>query len=410
VDQWSTLGYNEIDILGNGFFNEFKLAMANFQANNAAGGSRANSFAYFGPGTGTSPLPTYLAYLAGRTDAANTAAYTGTTWTNTGLTGDMGRTNPQPFNSADDLDGDATRRANAAAAGLPANFFVLNPHLDDVNVTDSGAFSDYHALQIELRRRLSRGLMINASYQYAIEGTSAFEGFRYGRVMNPVPNVRHAIKSQWDWSVPVGRGRRYGANMNPILNGALGGWEFSGAARIQARMMNFGSVRLVGMSKKDVQQMYKYDIRINPANNLRTPIMMPDDVILNTRRAFSTSATSATGYSDLGVPTGRYFAPATGADCITLRAGDCAPRTLLIRAPFFGRIDVGVTKRFPITGRTNVEVRFDMLNLFDNINFNPVANPGGGATIFQVTSAYRDPNNNFDPGGRLGQISLRLNW
>jgi hypothetical protein len=414
VDQWSELNYNEVDILGNGFFDEFKLAMANFQANNAAGGSRAGSFAYFGPGTGTAPLPIYLAYLAGRTDPSNAGAYTGTTWTNTGLTGDFGRTNPSPFGSAGDLDNDATRRANAAAAGLPANFFVVNPHIDDVNVTDSGAFSNYHALQIELRRRLSRGLMINASYQYALEGGSAFLGFRYGRVMNPTANVRHAIKSQWNWSLPVGRGRRYGSSMHPIVNGVLGDWEFSGAARIQARMMNFGSVRLVGMSNDDVQQMYRFDIRNNPANNLPTPFMMPDDVILNTRRAFSTSATSPTGYSDLGVPEGRYFAPANGADCISLKAGDCAPRTLLIRAPFFTRVDIGVTKRFPIVGRSNVEVRFDLLNLFDNINFNPTIfgpdNSFDDARIFQVTSAYRDPNNNFDPGGRLGQISLRLNW
>jgi hypothetical protein len=322
----------------------------------------------------------------------------------------MGRTNPQPFNSAGDLDGDLDRRNRALTAGLPANFFLLNPHLDDVNVVDSGAYSDYHALQIELRRRLSRGFTINGSYQYAIEGTSAFLGFHYGRVMNPVPNVRHAIKSQWDWTIPVGRGQRYGANLNPVLNGVLGGWQFSGAARIQARMMNFGSVRLVGMTKDDVQEMYKYDIRINPANNLLTPYMMPDEVITNTRRAFNTSSTSATGYSDLGVPEGRYFAPANGEDCIVLKAGDCAPRTLLIRAPFFTRIDVGVTKRFPIKGQTNIEFRADVLNLFDNVNFNPVANPGAGATIFQVTSAYRDPNNNFDPGGRLGQLSLRLNW
>ena len=174
--------------------------------------------------------------------------------------------------------------------------------------------------------------------------------------------------------------------------------------------MNFGNVRMVGMTAKDVQNMYNFDIRINPANNLQTPFMMPDDIILNTRRAFNTSPTSPTGYSDLGVPEGRYFAPANSANCIQLKAGDCADRTLLVRAPFFTRIDVGVTKRFPIVGRTNAEVRFDLLNLFDNVNFNPVANPGGGATIFQVTAAYRDPTNNFDPGGRLGQISFRLNW
>ena len=58
----------------------------------------------------------------------------------------------------------------------------------------------------------------------------------------------------------------------------------------------------------------------------------------------------------------------------------------------------------------NIEVRFDLLNVFDAVNFNPVANPGSGATIFQVTTAYRDPSNTYDPGGRLGQIMIRFNW
>ena len=57
-----------------------------------------------------------------------------------------------------------------------------------------------------------------------------------------------------------------------------------------------------------------------------------------------------------------------------------------------------------------------MLNVFDNINFNPVDlddNPQAAATsadLFQVTSAYRDPSNTYDPGGRLGQIMFRINW
>ena len=52
---------------------------------------------------------------------------------------------------------------------------------------------------------------------------------------------------------------------------------------------------------------------------------MPDDVILNTRRAFNGSSTSLTGYSDLGVPEGRYFAPANSATCLQVKARDCAP-------------------------------------------------------------------------------------
>ena len=62
-DNWRTNNYNEINIIENGFLDEFKLAMANLQANNAAGGTRAGSFAYFGPGTGTAPLPIFLALL-----------------------------------------------------------------------------------------------------------------------------------------------------------------------------------------------------------------------------------------------------------------------------------------------------------------------------------------------------------
>jgi hypothetical protein len=75
--QWSELNYNSIrteNLLANGFFNEFKQAMANLSANNAAGGSRVGSFAYYGPGTGTGPLPIYLAYLTGSRDAGNPAA------------------------------------------------------------------------------------------------------------------------------------------------------------------------------------------------------------------------------------------------------------------------------------------------------------------------------------------------
>jgi hypothetical protein len=410
VDQWSTLNYNERNLIENGFFNEFKLAMANLQANNAAGGNRLGSFAYFGPGSGTNPLPIYLAYINARADATNTAAYSGANWTNTAFTQDLVRTNPQPDNSANDLDGDATRRANAIAAGLPSNFFVVNPHAGAVNVTDSGAFSDYHARQFEVRKRLSKGFAFNANYQYAIEAGSAFLGFHYGRQMNDSANVRHAIKAQWDWALPFGRGERFGGNAGRALNAIIGGWQFNGASRIQARTLDFGNVRLVGMTAKDLQKMYKYDLRVNPVNGLLTPYMLPDDVILNTRRAYSVSPTSPTGYSDLGVPEGRYIAPANGADCIQLKQGDCAPNTLLIRAPFFGRVDIGVTKRIPLGGRMSFELRMDVLNLFDNINFNPVANPGTGGTILTATTAYRDPDNTFDPGGRIGQLGFRLHW
>ena len=121
---------------------------------------------------------------------------------------------------------------------------MLNPAVNGNNVTDSGAFSDYHALQIDVRRRLSKGLSASVNYQYAREGGSAFDGFLHGRTMTPSANVRHAIKTQWDWTLPVGRGQRYGTDLNPWMDGVLGGWSFKGVGRFQARVLNFGNVRL----------------------------------------------------------------------------------------------------------------------------------------------------------------------
>jgi len=424
-NQWSELNYNSIrteNLLANGFFNEFKLAMSNLAANNAAGGSRAGSFAYFGGGTGTSPLPIYLAYLNGSKDYGNPGAYTGgsSTWTSTSLASRLAAPNPNPTGAGGDLDGTASRRTNAANAGYPANFFILNPVVNQANVTDSGAFSDYHAMQIEVRRRLSHGLSANVNYQYAFtEGGSAFDGFSYGRTNTPTANVRHAIKFQADWTVPVGRGHRFGTDMNRALDYVIGGWSINAVGRAQTVLQDFGNVLLVGMTEKDLQDMYKYYYRPNPTTGLTEVWMMPEDVVLNTQRAWSTSTTTLNGYSaTLGAPTGRYIAPPNSASCLQERPGDCAPRSIQILAPWFFRLDFGMTKRFAIKGRMNFEVRFDMLNLFDNINFNPVV-PSltttssaywGAANNFRVTSAYTDASNTYDPGGRIGQLMFRFNW
>jgi len=435
-NQWSSINYNCTgnttntnactgirgeNLVANGFLNEFKMAMGNLAANNASGVStRVGSFAYFGSGTGTSPLPIYLAYLNGSTDAGNPAAYgnAANTWANSALAGRLVAPNPNPNGSAVDLDQNLTRRSQAISQGYPANFFVLNPDVANVNVTDSGAFSDYHAMQLELRRRLSRGLSANINYQYAFaEGGSAFDGFSFGRTMVTQENVRHAIKMQGDWTLPLGKGERFAGNLNPILNTLVGGWSFSLVGRMQTVMQNLGNVRLVGMSRAELQKMYKYYVRPNAATGIDEIWMLPEDVILNTRRAFSTISTTLDGYSaSLGAPTGKYIAPANSGSCIQVRAGDCAPRSLMVLAPWFRRFDVGAIKRFDVGGSKNIELRFDVLNVMDTPNFNPAGQnptstaPGTSATIFRTTSAYTDSSNTYDPGGRIGQLMFRFNW
>jgi hypothetical protein len=428
-NEWSAINYNSIrgeNLVANGFLNEFKLAMANLQANNASGvTNRAGSFAYFGPGTGTNPLPTYLAYFNGSRDANNPAAYTNATatWANATIAGRHAAPNPNPTGAAGDLDGNLTRRNQAIAAGIPANFFVLNPDVNENNVTDSGAFSKYNALQIELRRRLSKGFSANANYQYAFEGGSQFDGFSFGRAWTDVPvtgnpTVRHAIKFQADWMLPIGRGERFGGNMGTLANALVGGWSVTGVGRVQTTVIDLGNVRLVGMTRDELQDLYKFYRKENASTGVDEVWMLPDEVILNTRRAFSTSNSTANGYSTGlgGAPEGRYIAPANSASCIQVRSGDCAPRSVLVLSPWFKRFDLGVAKKVEVGGTRNFEVRFEMLNLFDSPNFTTVgasgtnSAAGSGATIFRTTSAYTDASNTYDPGGRIGQLSVRFNW
>jgi hypothetical protein len=420
TNEWSSLGYNTLraDALTQiGFMDEFKLMVANLKANNASGVSgRLGSAAYFGAGTGTLPLPIALAHLNGRTDTTNEAAYTGTGWTS--LAGSAVQTNPSPTGAAGTLTGSSTYLANAIAAGYPSNFFLLNPAVSSVSVTDSGAKTGYHAFQVELRRRLSKGFSANMNYQLAYARGTGFEGFSFGRAMYPQTEnaLRHSIKMQADYQIPIGRGQAIGGGMSALADAFAGGWSFTVVGKAQGLTMDLGNVRLVGMSLKDLRDMYKYYFK--PASGTVSGIaeiwMLPDDVILNTRRAFSQSTTTADGYASatggLGIPSGRYIAPANTAACIQVRPGDCAPRSTVVFAPWTSRFDIAAIKRINVWRRINVELRADVLNVFDKPNFYPVANPGSGATIFKVTSAYTDASNTYDPGGRIGQLMIRINW
>jgi hypothetical protein len=81
-DLWRRYGLNEVNVIENGFLNEFRLAQANLIGNQGAG--RGNTFAYFGAGSGTQPLPILLGYFSGvpASSAGNPALYTSTQFSN----------------------------------------------------------------------------------------------------------------------------------------------------------------------------------------------------------------------------------------------------------------------------------------------------------------------------------------
>jgi hypothetical protein len=124
-------------------------------------------------------------------------------------------------------------------------------------------------------------------------------------------------------------------------------------------------------------------------------------------------ATSPTGYGALGPPSGRYIAPINSGGCINEYVGSCGlPKVSYVFGPKFVRFDMSLGKRVDITKRIFAEMRVEVLNVFDNVNFfgNTFASSGTSQSNFEVTTAYRDTSNTQDPGGRLLQLSWRVSW
>jgi hypothetical protein len=167
---------------------------------------------------------------------------------------------------------------------------------------------------------------------------------------------------------------------------------------------------MYGMTADELQRSIEY--RIVPASaDGTTPLRvynLPQDIIDNTIRAFSVNVSGYTA----GAPTGRYFAPANGPDCIQLIRGDCAPADVQAVAPPYSRVDLGVRKQVGLGRTMRLHFEVDVLNLFNAINFNPVALPANPTNRdgYLVTESYQDVNNLADPGSRIGQLVVRFTW
>jgi hypothetical protein len=415
LQAWTEYNYNEINIVENGFLDEFRRAQQNLQANIAANRA-SDGFKYTGI-PGTSPLPIFLAYFTGAasSSAGNPLAYTGTLWNSATFRDPMAMFNPQPFTAANALDADEVRRANALRAGLAANFLVANPDLlGGAEVTGNGGYTKYNSLQLEFRKRLSHGFQFQTNYVFGKAYTNERYSFRRPNRQvaqtGVLGGVTHAMKANFVVEAPFGRGRRFFSAANGVLDRIIGGWELNGIATVQTgRELDFGNVRLMGMSKDEFQDAFK--LRFDDAN--KVVYMLPQDIIDNTVAAFDVNATSSTGYGSRGVPQGRYLAPANGPDCIELAQtnavngyGDCGVNNLIVRGPRLVRFDLSAVKRTQISGRVNFEFRAEMLNAFNTPWFTPV-------TGLNTNNLYNTPNDFRVTGadsGREVQLVWRINW
>jgi hypothetical protein len=94
----------------------------------------------------------------------------------------------------------------------------------------------YDSLQATVTKRFSSGLSFGGAFTWSHDlGTE--EGAQ-GNVPNIMANeqidARLRLAMNWLWEIPIGRGKKYGQDMNPVVDAIVGGWRFGGIVAFQS--------------------------------------------------------------------------------------------------------------------------------------------------------------------------------
>ena len=413
---WRQYNLNEVNIVENGFLSDFKNAMNNLALANGttvAGlytlpSLKSNNWGNAGL-PGQVPL-TILGNAIGNTTDATIA--TNLKYGQAGTAANAIATNP-------------TRMANLqkAVPGTPANFFQVNPAVSSGGsyIVDNSGSSFYGSGQLELRRRLSKGFLIQGSYVWSkalangatnsssdLSQPTTLRDTRIDRLPSGF-DIRHAFKLNGIWDLPFGPKRSFLGNVNNVVaKKVLEGWQLAGSARIQSgtplflnTLTAFGTfnqfadgVVLHNMDAKELQSLVGI-YKSTASNGVGIVTFLPDSVINNTKAAFAQGGLTPATLD----PNSKYIGPAA--------VGQTGYRGF-ITLPVWRFYNFSMIKQTQITERVNFELRAQCLNCFNLTNFQP--NNNIGSAFGQTTAAYRDTSGTVDPGGRILEFALRLNF
>jgi hypothetical protein len=243
---WRTFNINEINVVENGFLNQFIQAKRNLDINvaNGQGQTFANNRL-----AGQAATPIFDAAFTSLPAGQGFGNATFITQLQTGQAGAMANTLATASTYFCRLVGNGF--GPCASLGFntpgqyPINLFQLNPFLGAANVLSDNSFSNYNALQIEFRQRLTRGLTMNVNYAWAhamndrynknVDNLGNFTTLRNRRLdYGPSTfDIRHVLQAFGTYDLPVGRGRKFSVN-NAVLDGVIGGWTVGAIFRMQS--------------------------------------------------------------------------------------------------------------------------------------------------------------------------------
>ena len=247
-----------------------------------------------------------------------------------------------------------------------------NPFFDDIDIIESRANSNYHALQARLQQRLSSGLALLASYTYAksIDDASNFftsagdpnfpQDSANTRAERGRSNfdVRQRLSVSYTYDLPFGKGQRY-AHEDGFLSSLLSGWQTNGVVTLQTgRPFTVALLSDIDNSNTGRSNLgFGANDRPNVTADARLSTRTPD-------RWFNTSA---------------FAFPAFGT------FGNAGRNTL--DGPGFQNVNASLVKNTRLAESVTLQLRAEAFNLFNHPNFNLPDNFLGSPTFGRILSA-----------------------
>lgn len=298
---------------------------------------------------------------------------------------------------------------------FPANFFQANPFVASARRMVNDGFSDYHALEIEVRRRTAAGFTFQGNYTFQ-KGLADFDGDENTLLNDIRPSSvidtrytkgeivpRHQVSVNWLYELPFGKGKRFDSE-NSLLRRMIGGWQFGGiiqwrSGRPDSIFSGVGTFHRAAVSGANrvnltqsvgIGQVRKLVRKKSPASGGIFWIDPCTSIILNPNsdpsQCFDPKAAPFAGLFGLPNPGELGQIPGNG----------------FIFGPRFFNFDFNLVKRTDVTEQVNVEFRWEVFNAFNNVNFGLPDTNIFSRSFGQITTTVGDR--------RLMQFALKVNF
>jgi hypothetical protein len=258
-----------------------------------------------------------------------------------------------------------------------------NPFVSNTQTWFDQGTASYHALNVSLLKRATRGLTFKANYSYSkvIDMNSAIlapsgeneppETFSpYSRNLNrgvAAYNLHHQFNTSYSYQLPFGSGQRFGGGASGLLNHLIGGWQWNGIVNVQG---GFPITPLIGFNNSGTGDNNVVDV----------PDWNPDfkgPVILGT--------------------VDHWFDPRAFKMPIAGTFGNVGRSPL--RGPGLFNVDTSLFKRIPIRESVTLQFRAEAFNVTNHTNFGLP-----NQVVFQGNSS------NYSVSDSAGQITSTANY